>query len=129
MTHFGRSLARSSQGPMSALSKGQGEIPLTAVFLLSQDAGLSHPHISSISCAAAFSRVLSHAYCFDEGDALCTRRITANYLELVASATILALSYPPNFEQLPSLVNAVVEAAGSVNSSSATLRRASAKSL
>ena len=97
------------------------DVPLAAVFILRQDAGLSSPRFSLTPQARAFSDVLAHAHCFDAEDPAHTRQLVNDYLGLVASVPVFNLEYPPDLQQLPRLTRAVMEAAASIDSAAAVI--------
>jgi hypothetical protein len=86
------------------------DFPLAAVFLLQQDDSLAGARISLVPKPRAFTDVLSHAHCFDPADPEHTRRLAADYLELTSRVPVFALTYPPDFRQLPQLTRTVAAA-------------------
>jgi hypothetical protein len=108
----------------STLESQLAEIPLSAIFLLRQDAGLVDPRISIVPQARAFSEVLAHAHCFDQEDRAHTRRLVDDYHRLVTRVTVFSLEYPPDLHQLTQLIRAVLDAADGVSDSSSELQPA-----
>ena len=88
----------------------QPDVPLVGVFLLKQDIGLMSPRVSLIPKARAFVELLAHAHCFDLCDSTHRRRLVDDYLRVAARVPIFTLEYQPNFQHLPQLTRAVVEA-------------------
>ena len=86
------------------------DLPLAAVFLLQQDDSLVRARISLVPQLRAFTEVLSHAHCFDPADPEHTRRLAKDYLELTSRVPVFALTYPPDFRQLPQLIQTVAAA-------------------
>jgi hypothetical protein len=109
--HFAHALVSlpPSSGPQRA------EIPLSAVFLLQQDARLTCPRARLMPQAQVFSKLLAHAHCFDTENPKHTRQLVDDYLDLAARVPVFALEYRPDFEQLPQLVRTVIEAAASID--------------
>lgn len=105
---------RSSSKPVAT------EVPLTSAFILQQNACAESPRVSSIPQGAAFSELLAHAHCFNAEDPIHTRRLVEDYLELVARVPVFRLEYRPDFQDLPKLVRAVVEAAPQVDTFAAS---------
>jgi hypothetical protein len=87
------------------------EVPLTAVFMLRQDATLASPRISPVPKVRAFSQLLPYAHCFDTEDPKHTRRFIHDYLCLSARVPVYTLDYRPEFKNLPQLMCAVIAAA------------------
>src|SRR5262249_62137077 len=85
-------------------------VPLSAVFLLRQDYGLTSPCISLMPQARAFSRVLAHAHCFDAEDQKHAHRLVDDYLALSAHVPVFALDYCPKFQYFPQVIRALAEA-------------------
>jgi hypothetical protein len=98
-------------GPIARAQPQLTNLPLAAVFLLQQDNSVNSPRVSLQRGAAAFSKLLAHAHCFDGGDLGHVRQLLRNYLEVVARVPVFTLEYQPNFQALPQLTHAVVEAA------------------
>jgi hypothetical protein len=93
------------------------EVPLTAVFLLAQNAELAGPRISLLQQGPAFSELLTHAHCFDAEDPTHTRRLVDDYIEIVKRVPVFTLEYRPDFQNLGELTCAVVQAASSIDAS------------
>ncbi len=91
------------------------DVPLAAIFILRQDAGLSSPSVSRVPQARAFSHVLAHAHCFDAENPRHTRQLVDDYLGLVGSVPVFSLEYPPDLQQLTRLTCAVMETAASID--------------
>jgi hypothetical protein len=91
------------------------EVPLIAVFLLKHETELTNPRVSLIPRAQAFSKVLTHAHCFDVGDLSRTGQLAESYLRLAARVPVLMLEYRPDLERLPHLVRAVVETVADID--------------
>jgi hypothetical protein len=91
------------------------DLPLSAVFLLRQDRGLNRPRVSLVRGAEAFSGLVPHAHFFDTEDPTHVRQLLEDYLELVARVPVFTLEYEPNFQRLPQLTRAVMEAAISID--------------
>jgi hypothetical protein len=83
------------------------DLPLAAIFLLQQDQSLARARISLAPQLRAFTEVLSHAHCFDPADPKHTRRLAEDYLEFTSRVPVFALTYPPDFRQLPQLTHTV----------------------
>lgn len=83
-------------------------VPLRAIFLLEQDAQAPRPERPArIAPVQAFSALVTHARCFDEGDAAHTRRLIDDYLAIVEDVPVFALRYPPHFGQLQDLLDLI----------------------
>jgi hypothetical protein len=93
------------------------EVPLVAVFLLKQDFDLVRPRVTLIQKARAFSELLAHAYCFDATDLTHTRQLVEDYLRVTACVPTFTLEYQPNFQYLPQLTRAVVDAVTTIDPS------------
>ena len=100
--------ARMNLSPAPELTR---EVPLTAVFMLRQDATLAHPRISPVPKVRAFSQLLPYAHCFDTEDPKHTRRFIHDYLCLSARVPVYTLYYRPEFKNLLQLMCAVMAAA------------------
>jgi len=101
---------------LSPIQKKQpADIPLIAIFVLKQDIGLMHPRVSLIPKARAFLELLAHAHCFDVNDTMKKRRLVEDYLCIAARVPIFTLAYQPNFQHLPRLTRAVLEAATTIH--------------
>lgn len=109
-THF----ADAHYAALSSSEQQIPDVPLTAVFILQQDASLSSPRISLVPQARAFSMVLAHAHCFNAKDPRQTRQLVEDYLRLVARVPVFTLEYSPIFQHLPQLTRAVVEVASGI---------------
>jgi hypothetical protein len=59
--------------------------------------------------------LVPHAHFFDTEDPTHVRQLLEDYLELVARVPVFTLEYEPNFQRLPQLTRAVVEAATSID--------------
>lgn len=119
LSHFSN-----AHGSVSRLDARTPEeaVPLKALFLLRQDPRLDLPRISPIKRAQAFSAVLPHAHCFDEGDPDHMRRMVRDYFNLVDRVPTFALEYRPDFERLPALIDAVEETMSSLETDGAFSR-------
>src|SRR5262249_49078207 len=109
-THF----AQTRSNSVSCVGGELTEVPLTAVFLLRQDDGLTSPRVSLIPPARAFSQLLAYAHCFDAEDPKHTRRLVDDYLALSAHVPVFTLDYCPEFEYFPQVIRALMEAAGGI---------------
>jgi hypothetical protein len=107
--------ADTSQPAAASLAESE-ETTLVAVFLLQQNSSLLSPRVSSIPRARAFPELLAHAHCFDAEDRAHTRRLMNDYLGIAARVHALRLEYPPNFEQLRQLTDAVMGVATGISS-------------
>jgi hypothetical protein len=97
-----------------AIARAQPQLtnlPLAAVFLMQQDGGLNSPRVSLMRGGEAFSKLLAHAHYFDGEDPKHMRQLLQDYLEVVARVPVFTLEYRHNFQWLPQLTRAVVEAA------------------
>ena len=93
---------------VAALATVGSLVPLRAIFLLEQDSHAPRPERPTrIPPVQAFSALVTHARCFDEGDAAHTRRLVNDYLAIVEEVPVFALRYPPHFGQLRDLLELV----------------------
>src|SRR5262245_29779970 len=97
------------------------DIPLTAVFLLQQDDGLTSPCVSLLPRARAFSQLLAHAHCYDTDDPNHTRRLVDDYLGLAARVPVFTFDYCPEFQYLPQVTRVLIDVAGGSATSSKPL--------
>jgi hypothetical protein len=105
-----------ARGPLPFRSQSNAvEVPLTAVFLLRQEASLAGPRISLLSQARAFSELLCQAERFDAEDPTRTRQLLKSYLELAARVPVYTLEYRPSFQDIPQLTRAIMETASGTN--------------
>jgi hypothetical protein len=61
--------------------------------------------------ARAFAELLAQAHCFNTEDWAHKRQLVNDYLQITARVHAFTLEYPPNFQQLQQLTDAVVHAA------------------
>jgi len=102
--YFTRAAAVSRSGAIGARA-----VPILAIYLLEQrDTGTTPVHLERVDPAHAFSALLPHAHCFDVMDAGATGRFANDYLTLAEHTPVYALSYVPNLERLPDLVETVL---------------------
>ena len=94
-----------------------GELPLSAVFLLRQAANIEESRLSLLPQAQAFSELLAHAHCYDARDPQQLQRLVDDYLAIVARVPVFTLQYRPGLQQLPQLIEMVVEGTGNTNAS------------
>lgn len=86
--------------------------PLRAVVVLAQDDGGPAGHIvRRLSPVEAFPALVTHAYCFDDGDPDGTRRMVEHYLTLAAVVPVVSVTYRPDFSALPQLLDAIADVA------------------
>ena len=101
------------------------ELPLSAVFLLQQEATIeANPRISLMSPARSFSEILAHAHCFEGDNSAHTRRLAEDYLALAARVPVFTLTYRPCLQRLPQLTEAVMWAAANSDANSSDFRPA-----
>jgi hypothetical protein len=109
-------------GSLPSFPRSQSaDVPLAAIFILRQDAGLSRPHVSRTPQARAFSDVLAHAHCYDSENPTHMRQLVDDYLGLVGSVPVFNLAYPPDLRQLPRLTRAVMVAVANFDSAAASI--------
>jgi hypothetical protein len=94
------------------------ELPLSAVFLLRQSDEVCNPRVSLMQASRALSELIAHAHFFDAGDLAHMRQLFGDYLGLVSRVPIFILEYRPNFQLLPQMTRAVLEAMISADSPS-----------
>lgn len=83
-------------------------IPLQAIVMLTQTSDSSRsPAFSRIAPSQAFSVLLTHAHCFDEGDRDATSAMVQTYLSMADTVPVFRLAYHPDFAALPHLLAAV----------------------
>src|SRR5205823_5475754 len=98
-------------GPSALVQPTFTHPPLAAVFLLQQDLRLHSPRVSLMRGATAFSKLLAYAHCFNGEDPKHMRQLLEDYLEVIARVPVFTLQYRPDFQALPQLTRAVMEAA------------------
>jgi hypothetical protein len=87
------------------------DVPLSAIFILQQTAGLPSSRISLMPPARAFSELLPLAHCFDMEGSTHTRRLVGDYLQVVAQVPTFRLEFHPDLQDLPRLTRDIVECA------------------
>jgi hypothetical protein len=88
-----------------------GRAALRALCVLERQS--SGPHAATrLEPAQAFTAVLPHAYCFTLADEARKRKMIDAYLDLVASVPVLRISFTPQVDELPQLVNLVASEIG-----------------
>lgn len=91
------------------------DVPLRAVVVLTQASATGNvtdaPQLTRAAPAAAFSLLVTHAHCFDEGDPVAMSALVETYLAMAAAVPVLQLRYRPDFDQLPRLLSLVAPAA------------------
>jgi hypothetical protein len=113
--HFAASTADPGDRGAGAAIAGGAREPLGAVFVLSQLPGLTVPAAPRrIAPVHAFASLMTHARCFDEGDAAHTRQLIDDYLYVAERVPVFELCYPAQFGQLSALVETIKETARSV---------------
>jgi hypothetical protein len=91
------------------------DVPLGAIFLLQQNAGLNSARISLMPQGHAFSELLPLAHCFDMEDPIHTRQLVDDYLELAARVPTFRLEYRPDLQDLPQLTRNIMERVARMN--------------
>jgi hypothetical protein len=61
---------------------------------------------------AAFSVLLTHAHCFDQGNRSSVAAMVTNYLSIAACVPTFRLTYRPDFSSIDQLISAVFEGVG-----------------
>ncbi len=86
--------------------------PLRLVVLLTQDESVAAgPLVRQLSAVEAFPALVTHAYCFNDGDPDGTRRMVEHYLALAAVVPVVSVTYRPDFSSLPQLLDAIDDVA------------------
>jgi hypothetical protein len=80
--------------------------PLRALCVLERRVG-GRFEATRLEPALAFTAVLPHAYCFTLADEVRKRKMIDAYLDLVASVPVLRISFTPQVDELPQLVDLV----------------------
>jgi hypothetical protein len=89
------------EGQTISAVDGWSEVPLAAVCLLER---ASRPAILRPSPSDAVAALFSHAYRFAPQPAERRRQMAQTYLDVVAEVPILLVRFPPNRDQLPTLL-------------------------
>ncbi|MFI5178409.1 MAG: hypothetical protein ACHQO8_07600 [Vicinamibacterales bacterium] len=83
--------------------------PILAIYLLDQRPSMAAiADVARLAPAQAFSALLPHAHSFDVTDAAATGRFANDYLTLAEQTPVYSLSYAPDLDRLPDLVQTVL---------------------
>jgi hypothetical protein len=88
----------------------QERLPLVGIYLLERKETWNDPRpiqITRLSLEAAFTRLLPHAYAFEQHNPERTQSLAASYLGLVSRIPVCQLSYSSNREALPEFITAL----------------------
>lgn len=109
-SHFG---TRNTPAQDTAgIAMDEARATLRAVVLLEQrDDAPTEPPVVRVSASRAFTRLLTHAHCFDQADRPGMRVMVQHYLTLADRVPVFDLTYRADFERLPRLAAAVIDAA------------------
>ena len=95
--------------PRHALGSLTSSQALRAVFVLQQNDQLTDSaRAGALGGAHAFEALLTHAHCFDDGDAAQTRRLVEDYLVVAERVPVFALEYRPRFAEISKLLDLVL---------------------
>ncbi len=101
----------------TAEESSEEPVPLAAIFVLKRAPDpADHVSIqcSRLSPSAAFAALLPHAYCFGLKDKERKRRMLRQYLQAAMHVPIFALHFSAGIERLPSILNTIEQAVGSL---------------
>lgn len=94
--------------PTPALLRESGWTPLAALCVLRRsEAARDGVEISRLSPPQAFGALLPHAFCFTLKDPQRKRLMLRTYLDLAAHTPAFAVSFVPEFEKLPTVLDAI----------------------
>jgi hypothetical protein len=82
--------------------------PLAAIFLIAQDAAAAGPTLARVAAPDILHALLPHCHVFDDQDPHERARVVEAVYQLGERVPVARLTYPPRFDQLDAIVDAIV---------------------